>query len=101
MQNNHQLITTADGSHTLFHEALNETYHSKNGALQESLHVFIQNGLVNFINQNQVEKIHIFEVGFGTGLNAILTLKDAMTRNIKINYTCIEAYPLSIDTINQ
>jgi tRNA U34 5-methylaminomethyl-2-thiouridine-forming methyltransferase MnmC len=101
MQNNHQLITTADGSHTLFHEALNETYHSKNGALQESLHVFIQNGLVNFINQNQVEKIHIFEVGFGTGLNAILTLKDAMTRNIKINYTCIEAYPLNIDTINQ
>jgi tRNA U34 5-methylaminomethyl-2-thiouridine-forming methyltransferase MnmC len=101
MQNNHQLITTADGSHTLFHEALNETYHSKNGALQESLHVFIQNGLVNFINQNQVEKIHIFEVGFGTGLNAILTLKDAMTRNIKINFTCIEAYPLNIDTINQ
>ena len=101
MQNNHQLITTADGSHTLFHEALNETYHSKNGALQESLHVFIQNGLVNFINQNQVEKIHIFEVGFGTGLNAILTLKDAMTKNIKINFTCIEAYPLCIDTINQ
>ena len=101
MQKIHQLILTADGSHTLFHEALNETYHSKNGALQESLHVFIQNGLTHFINQNQVETIHIFEVGFGTGLNAILTLKDAMTRNIKIYYTCIEAYPLSIDTINQ
>lgn len=101
MQKIHQLILTADGSHTLFNEALNETYHSKNGALQESLHVFIQNGLTHFINQNQVETIHIFEVGFGTGLNAILTLKDAMTRNLKINYTCIEAYPLSIDTINQ
>ncbi len=101
MQKIHQLILTADGSHTLFNEALNETYHSKNGALQESLHVFIQNGLTHFINQNQVETIHIFEVGFGTGLNAILTLKDAMTRNIKIYYTCIEAYPLSIDTINQ
>ena len=101
MQKIHQLILTADGSHTLFHEALNETYHSKNGALQESLHVFIQNGLTHFINQNQVETIHIFEVGFGTGLNAILTLKEAMTRNLKIIYTCIEAYPLSIDTIKQ
>lgn len=101
MQNNHQLITTADGSHTLFHEALNETYHSKNGALQESMHVFIQNGLVHFIIQNLVETIHIFEVGFGTGLNAILTLKEAVNRNIKVKYTCLEAFPLSIDTINQ
>ena len=101
MQKIHQLILTADGSHTLFNKALNETYHSKNGALQESLHVFIQNGLTHFINQNQVETIHIFEVGFGTGLNAILTLKEAMTRNLKIIYTCIEAYPLSIDTIKQ
>ena len=101
MQNIHQLIFTADGSHTLFNKALNETYHSKNGALQESLHVFIQNGLVHFINKNPVKTIHIFEVGFGTGLNAILTLKEAMNRNVKIKYTCLEAYPLSIDTINQ
>jgi len=103
MQNNnlHQIITTSDGSHTLYHEILNETYHSKNGALQESLHVFIQNGLVNFLNKNSVETIHIFEVGFGTGLNAFLTLKETMNRNIKIKYTCLEAFPLSIETINQ
>ena len=101
MQNKHQLITTSDGSHTLFHEALNETYHSKNGALQESLHVFIQNGLVNYLSKNNIKAIHIFEVGFGTGLNAILTLKEAMNRNKKIKYTCLEAFPLSIDTINQ
>jgi len=101
MQINHQIITTADGSNTLFHEVLNETYHSKNGALQESLHVFIQNGLEHFINQNAVDTIHIFEVGFGTGLNAILTLKEAINRNVKIKYTCLEAFPLSIDTINQ
>jgi len=101
MQINHQIIITADGSHTLFHEALNETYHSKNGALQESLHVFILNGLEHFINQNAVHTIHIFEVGFGTGLNAILTLMEATNKNIKINYTCLEAFPLSIDTISQ
>lgn len=95
------LLTTADGSHTLFHEALNETYHSKNGALQESLHVFIQNGLVNFLSKNPIETIHIFEVGFGTGLNTFLTLKEAINRNIKIKYTCLEAFPLTIDTINQ
>jgi tRNA U34 5-methylaminomethyl-2-thiouridine-forming methyltransferase MnmC len=101
MQNIHQLITTSDGSHTLFHNELNETYHSKNGAIQESLHVFIQNGLDNFFNQNTIETIHIFEVGFGTGLNAILTLKEAVNRNIKITYTSLEAFPLSIETINQ
>lgn len=100
-QNNHEILITADGSHTLFHEELNETYHSKNGALQESLHVFIQNGLVSFLNKNPIETIHIFEVGFGTGLNAFLTLKEAMSRNIKIKYTCLEAFPLSINTINQ
>lgn len=99
--NNHEILTTADGSHTLFHEELNETYHSKNGALQESLHVFIQNGLINFLSQNAFETIHIFEVGFGTGLNAFLTLKEATNRNIKIKYTCLEAFPLSINTINQ
>ena len=101
MQNIHQLITTTDGSHTLFHHELNETYHSKNGAIQESLHVFIQNGLENFLNQNSIETIHIFEVGFGTGLNAFLTLKNATNKKINIKYTCLEAFPLSIDTINQ
>jgi tRNA U34 5-methylaminomethyl-2-thiouridine-forming methyltransferase MnmC len=101
MQKNNQLITTSDGSHTLFDEVLNETYHSKNGALQESLHVFIQNGLEIFLNENKINSVSIFEVGFGTGLNAILTLKEAIKKNIKINYTCIEAFPLSIDIINQ
>ncbi|MFZ4797793.1 MAG: tRNA (5-methylaminomethyl-2-thiouridine)(34)-methyltransferase MnmD [Bacteroidia bacterium] len=103
MQNNnhHEIITTADGSHTLFHEVLNETYHSKNGALQESLLVFIQNGLANYLHKNPIETIHIFEVGFGTGLNALLTLKEAMNRNIKIKYTCLEAFPLGFETINQ
>jgi tRNA U34 5-methylaminomethyl-2-thiouridine-forming methyltransferase MnmC len=101
MQKIHQLITTSDGSHTLYHEALNETYHSKNGALQESLHVFIKNGLEIFLNENKINSVSIFEVGFGTGLNAILTLKEAIKKNIKINYTCIEAFPLSIDNINQ
>lgn len=101
MQNIHQLITTSDGSHTLFHNELNETYHSKNGAIQESLHVFIQNGLDNFFNQNTIETIHIFEVGFGTGLNAILTLQNATYNKLNIKYTCLEAFPLNIEIIKQ
>jgi tRNA U34 5-methylaminomethyl-2-thiouridine-forming methyltransferase MnmC len=87
-----KLIVTSDGSHSLLNTELDETYHSRHGAVQESLHVFIRNGL---------EKIHkrpvnVFEVGFGTGLNALLT---AITR-IKVNYTSIEAFPLEAAVYN-
>ncbi len=84
------LEKTADGSHTLFVPELNEHYHSTNGALTESKHVFINAGL----NQTDQEEISVLEIGFGTGLNAILTYLEAKSRNISIHYTSIELYPI-------
>ncbi|HZY82607.1 MAG TPA: tRNA (5-methylaminomethyl-2-thiouridine)(34)-methyltransferase MnmD [Cyclobacteriaceae bacterium] len=83
-----KLIVTSDGSHSLLNEDLDETYHSRHGAVQESLHVFIRNGLEKIPIANH--PVNIFEVGFGTGLNALLALS---TERI-INYASIEAYPL-------
>ena len=81
-----KIITTSDGSHSLLNTELDETYHSVHGALQESLHVFIKNGLDVFPGN----EVRVFEVGFGTGLNALLAAQS--TR--KVNYTTIEAFPL-------
>ncbi len=86
-----QIIPTADGSHTLYVPALDEHYHSVHGAIQESNHVFIEAGLKQLIH---LPEINVFEVGFGTGLNAFLTLKYALENRIKINYQAIEKYPL-------
>jgi tRNA U34 5-methylaminomethyl-2-thiouridine-forming methyltransferase MnmC len=96
-----QIITTGDGSHSLLNSALNETYHSVHGARRESVHVFIKNGLEYFLEKNQVEVAKIFEVGFGTGLNALLTASFAEDHRQKISYTSIEAYPLSSDITSQ
>jgi tRNA U34 5-methylaminomethyl-2-thiouridine-forming methyltransferase MnmC len=85
------LIITEDGSHSLRNELLNETYHSIHGAIQESVHVFIENGL----KQCPKPEINILEIGFGTGLNAFLTLIEAEKQNISIHYTGIELYPVS------
>ncbi|WP_165021409.1 tRNA (5-methylaminomethyl-2-thiouridine)(34)-methyltransferase MnmD [Dysgonomonas sp. ZJ279] len=92
-----QIELTADGSHTLFVPELDEHYHSVNGAIQESKHVFIDTGL----HHCQKNDVHVFEVGFGTGLNAFLTLLDSQKSGKTIHYTAIEAYPLSLSIINQ
>jgi tRNA U34 5-methylaminomethyl-2-thiouridine-forming methyltransferase MnmC len=95
-----RIIVTADGSHSLMNTELNETYHSHHGALQESLHVFIKNGLEFFIdkgkNPGQAE-VNILEVGFGTGLNALLTLAYALQSPISFTYTAIDPFPLGKD----
>lgn len=88
-----KIITTADGSHSLLNEVLNETYHSVHGALQESAHVFIKNGL-EYVSQQNSLPISIFEVGFGTGLNALLTLQYAHLHQRNVDYTAIEPAPL-------
>lgn len=69
-----ELQFTADGSHTLFVPSLNEHYHSVNGAVQESLHIFIGAGL----HRVDKEEVRLLEIGFGTGLNAFLTLCDVL-----------------------
>lgn len=90
-----KIITTQDGSHSLLNEQLNETYHSVHGALQESKHVFIQHGL-DVVSKDK-STIHILEVGFGTGLNALLTLHQAKSNNLTIHYTTLEAFPVEED----
>lgn len=95
-----EILKTADGSHTLFSPQFNEVYHSRHGAVEESKHVFIREGLQYLVAQGQRE-ISIFEVGFGTGLNAILTLIAAEELGIKVHYETIELYPVPIDMIKE
>ncbi len=87
-----EIRQTKDGSTTLFVPELNEHYHSVNGALQESLHVFIRAGL-EYAWQNKPE-LAILEVGFGTGLNALLTLQQTLLHQKTILYHALEKYPL-------
>lgn len=90
-----EIIVTKDGSHSLLNTELNETYHSVHGALQESIHVFIKNGFDFALEKVKDESLSILEIGFGTGLNAILTLQRAQPISTKIQYTSLEAFPLS------
>lgn len=88
---------TKDGSKTLLIKDLNENYHSGHGALQEAQHVFIENGL-KLVYKNE---IHILELGFGTGLNVLVTLNEFL-RNDKchiIHYFALEKYPVNQDEI--
>ncbi|MGZ5244148.1 MAG: tRNA (5-methylaminomethyl-2-thiouridine)(34)-methyltransferase MnmD, partial [Bacteroidia bacterium] len=89
-----QLLQTADGSVTLYHAAVDETYHSKHGAIQESRHVFIKTGFDDYIAKNpSAQTINILEVGLGTGLNALLTYIESKKTGATINYVALEAYP--------
>lgn len=87
-----QLVVTGDGSHTLFLPSLDEHYHSTFGALSESMHIYIRNGLLYAAETNK-EPV-ILEVGFGTGLNALLSCLTAIERQLKVTYYAIEKYPL-------
>lgn len=89
-----EIITTEDGSHSLFNSELNETYHSIHGAIQESTHVFLKAGLDFLLHQLNPASIEILEVGFGTGLNTLLTVQHVKTLKNKINYTSLETFPL-------
>ncbi|MDP1744191.1 MAG: tRNA (5-methylaminomethyl-2-thiouridine)(34)-methyltransferase MnmD [Bacteroidota bacterium] len=101
------IIKTADGSHSLFVEELNEHYHSIHGAIQESKHVFIDAGLKPFVScstdlyRGGKGPLTILEIGLGTGLNAMLTYIETQKLDINIHYTAIEAYPVSADLIDQ
>jgi len=84
------LRLTKDGSHTLYVDQLDEPYHSIHGALQESMHVFIKQGLQTVSKS----PLRILEIGFGTGLNALLTLWFARQSNQEVQYYAVEKYPL-------
>ncbi|MDA9555038.1 tRNA (5-methylaminomethyl-2-thiouridine)(34)-methyltransferase MnmD [Pelobium sp.] len=95
------IVTTADGSKTVYHPVIKENYHSRNGALQESNHVFLNSGLRYYLADKQLKQVDILEVGFGTGLNFLLTNDFCTAKEIDLNYVGIEAYPLSFDLITQ
>jgi len=88
-----KLILTSDGSHTILLPELNVTYHSIHGALQESKHVFIEAGLKS-LNPARKTIVNIFEMGFGTGLNTLLTMIEAENLTRAIHYEAIEQFPL-------
>ncbi|SDE04414.1 tRNA U34 5-methylaminomethyl-2-thiouridine-forming methyltransferase MnmC [Pricia antarctica] len=92
-----KIITTADGSKTIQIEEWDEQYHSKHGAVQEAYHVFIEHGLSLFPHR----KIAILEIGFGTGLNAFITFLEAKKLDISVQYTGVEAYPISVAELQQ
>ena len=88
---------TADGSATLFVPSLNEHYHSVKGAETESQHIFVNMGL----KASHALQPRVLEIGFGTGLNALLTLKAAEKEKRTVHYTGIERYPLTWEIINE
>lgn len=89
---------TGDGTGTLYVENLDESYHSTHGALQEAKHVFIKNGL-QLINNYE---INILEMGFGTGLNVLVTLDELIKSGVEqsIHYFALEKYPVTPEEVN-
>ncbi|ALJ04433.1 SAM-dependent methyltransferase [Pseudalgibacter alginicilyticus] len=105
-----EIVITADGSSTIHLPDWDEQYHSKHGAIQEACHVFIKQGLHYFYgfdaNNSKLSypnfvEVSILEIGFGTGLNAFITLLEAEKMNIKVNYFGVEGYPVSNDEVLQ
>ncbi len=96
------IISTKDNSSSVFSNRYNASYHSAYGAVQESEHVFINNGIKLFLEKHQQQNtIKILEVGFGTGLNCFLTLIENFKQNKNIEYHGVELHPLSESIINQ
>ena len=94
-----QLFVTQDGSHSIYSEQFEVSYHSKYGAIQETQHVFINAGLLYKAEQQQ--EIAILDIGFGTGLNAYMTLLEGRKRGLHIHYSAYEAFPISNEQVHQ
>ncbi len=91
-----QIIKTSDGSHTIYVPELDEHYHSIHGAVQESTFIFIRNGF-DFCKS---DPLNILEVGFGTGLNTLLTAIRSNSGTRRVKYTTLENHPLDPEIIN-
>lgn len=94
-----EIITTADGSHSLYVPDLDEHYHSYHGSIKESQRVFIELGLAH-VAEN-LGSISILEVGMGTGLNVLMTALANEGLNKSIRYDAIEAFPLEDELLNK
>lgn len=91
---NLKLIQTEDGSHSLYLPGLKETYHSFHGAVRESIHVYINKGFHHLLQKPSLNKLSVLEVGFGTGLNVLLTIAEAEQNSIETSFTTLEPNPL-------
>jgi len=97
-----EIRLTADGSTTIYLPDLDENYHSHHGAIQEAQHVFIKNGLEFALTQKgEKEELNILEIGFGTGLNALLTALNVVNLSNTIKYLGIEAFPVASELLVQ
>ena len=96
----HKLLVTEDDSHTVYSEQYGAHYHSVFGALEESIHVFISAGLYH-AHQRGKTAISIFEMGMGTGLNALLTAIEAEELNLKVDYCTIESDPIPSQKVEE
>lgn len=96
---NRRVVKTNDNSSTLYVPELDQHYHSTHGAVQESLHVFIKSGLYQFMGS--ATPISILEIGFGTGLNPLLTLLEAKAHKLIIDFTSLEKYPLTLNEVKE
>ena len=97
-----KLIETEDGSHSLYVREMNETYHSTHGALTESKHVFLKEGVSFWLMANDPRHINILEVGFGTGLNALMMLDFAKSNpELTIDFFTLEPFPIGSDLYHQ
>jgi tRNA U34 5-methylaminomethyl-2-thiouridine-forming methyltransferase MnmC len=92
-----ELIETSDGSHTLKLKGIDEQYHSTKGALQESRHVFLNAGFMAM--DSSITPVRILEVGFGTGLNALITARNAIINKKQVFYEAMEPYPVAPEVI--
>ncbi len=95
-----QIVDTADGSHSLYSKELDETYHSHHGARQESIHVYIRMGLDYVLTKGMLAP-NIFELGYGTGLNAFLTAMETEEKGIRVCFDSIEKFPVDIEALKQ
>lgn len=100
MPNNHEIILSGDGSHTLISPIFQTAYHSHHGAITESEVVFIEAGLT-FLQSQGYQNIRVFEMGFGSGLNALLAKIWSEKEKINLKYHTVEAYPVPIEVIRQ
>lgn len=89
------ITTTSDGSNTIHLVEWDEHYHSRHGAIREAYHVFIDQGLAACSHKS----LHILEMGFGTGLNALITLIEASARSIRVTYTGVDAFPVAEEEV--
>lgn len=94
-----KIVTTTDGSHSIFLPEMEEHYHSTHGAIAESEHIFIKSGLLKAAEK--ATKLKVFEVGLGTGLNVLSSLKASAANNLQVAMHSIEAFPLSWSEVSQ